>query len=451
MKRRQTILCVIGLMICLLLGCNGCGDMKEEKTAVFGVISDMHYEADDSDMQRRTNTKNALEYYKNQNVDVIIFNGDINNLGTTTAYEKLVADITEIFPDEKTRPSLIFTADNHEYYDAWSVNGHAPTKSFSECQELFTESLSELRKGSIDTNTYFEVNGYHFIGVSSDGMSGAYATYSEDTIHWLGERLEKASRKNKAEGNEAEPIFLAVHQPLKDTVCGSDWDFSIGLDNLLKEYPQLIVFTSHTHIPLQDERSIHQRDFTSVNTGTLYYAGVEGGKTYSNLEEGGLPHREEVAQGLLVRVNGTRVDIERRDFYNHQTIGEHWVIENPAEKDSYIYTDARKEQCMAPQFTKEATGSVIKQSDTSCTVTFDSAEHENFVHHYKVSVMDVEYGYAEQNLHFITDFYTGKEMTKKQEYLIEQLNPGCPYSFQIYAVDCFGNESDPFIIHYDNK
>ncbi len=71
-----------------------------------------------------------------------------------------------------------------------------------------------------------------------------------------------------------------MHAMIEGTTLGSNYGNywatnSKELYDTLAQYPQLITFGSHLHYPLQDERSIYQGDFTSVETASVYFASLE--------------------------------------------------------------------------------------------------------------------------------------------------------------------------------
>lgn len=295
--------------------------VEELKKAVegvnVGVISDLHYSVNASDGQRRLNTRKALNYYKSQNADMIILNGDVADLGMTEEYQKLVEDITAVFPNEATRPKLIFTADNHEYYEAWSHN-KVPTATFEDLQTRFLTQLASVNDNSDGMNSHYVINGYHFISISADGMdANTRASYSDETKAFL----EQAMAEAKAE-DAIKPIFVNVHQPPENTVIGSDVSGggSPYLKSILEQYENAIVFTSHTHASLANLRSIWKGAYTVLNTASLFY---EDGKanTMDPIEEA-----DQFGQGLMVHVKKNVVEIEKCDFYHNTTIGNNWVI-----------------------------------------------------------------------------------------------------------------------------
>lgn len=63
--------------------------------------------------------------------------------------------------------------------------------------------------------------------------------------------------KQAAKDDPEKPIFVFHHQPFKDTVYGSEWGFDINRDlfyDTLRNYPQVITFSGHTHYPLDNPK-----------------------------------------------------------------------------------------------------------------------------------------------------------------------------------------------------
>lgn len=427
-----------------------------------GVISDMHF-ASSGNGQREVNFRRALTYYKEQGADVIIMNGDVSDLGTVESYGELVRVIDEVYPAEEKRPTFLSTADSHEYYDAWSWRGG--TGNYAETQSRFlTNFANKLDQESL--NTHEVVNGYHVIGISSDtseaiGPEGkkvnGLAGYSADTVQWFENALKAASAEDATK-----PIFVALHQPPRYTVTASTIlaNGNEALTAILAQYPQAIVFTSHTHSSIKQENSIYQKDFTVVNTGSLFYiGGDEMGYVNTGNTADYLLHAYNFAEGLLVTVSGNEVNIERRDFFNQEKIKTDWVIKEPSNKSSFTYTDARKETRVAPTFAEGTTMTVEKHSQDSVVLKFPSAVHEDFVQYYTVEVKDEEgnpvqlyrlgTGYAATSPNYVTDFYFGiTRMASTQSLVVKGLSAGVRYTFKVCAVETFGNASSPLTATY---
>src|SRR5699024_927939 len=131
-----------------------------------------------------------------------------------------------------------------------------------------------LDKTGMDSLYYNKViNDYNFIMLGEE--SGYF--YSKDQVEWLGKQLNKAEQRDPEK-----PIFVFLHHGIKDTTYGND-DWYIDDDNqkllrdTLEQYPQVILMAGHTHYPISDPRSIYQKDYTTVNTGSVAYMWTEPG------------------------------------------------------------------------------------------------------------------------------------------------------------------------------
>jgi hypothetical protein len=84
------------------------------------------------------------------------------------------------------------------------------------------------------------------------------------------------------------------------TVYGSaNWGED-ELTDILMNYPQIIDFSGHSHAPINDPRSIHQRHFTCLGTGTLSYFELdEFDKYYGTIP----PGNDRAAQMLFVEAD----------------------------------------------------------------------------------------------------------------------------------------------------
>ena len=176
---------------------------------------------------------------------------------------------------------------------------------------------------------------------------------------------------------------------LKDTVYGSqEWGTkdSAKINEVLKEYPQVITFSGHSHYPLDDPRSIHQKDFTSVGTSSVSYMEVEGGKVQGTIP----PGASTLSQGLLVEVDDKEVTINRRDFHTNSWTGEPWKIKLPAKKDTFTHVEDRDKE--KPYFAKDAKLAVSNVTENAATVTFQQALDNLLVHSYRVQARDKQTG-----------------------------------------------------------
>ncbi|MFY0758594.1 LamG-like jellyroll fold domain-containing protein [Metabacillus dongyingensis] len=257
--------------------------MKPKMT--LNVISDIHL----SDQRTSEKFSAALQdlYEIDPKVDAMVINGDLTNYGTEKEYSKLRELLEQSPKPEKT----YMTIGNHEFFNRQGNEVNI---------KRFTDFIGE-------DHVYYEkmVRGYSFIFLGSEtwGPDGPYkdaANLSEEQLNWLEDTLEKRSKNKK-------PIFVFLHQQMENTFDAS-WPSLIQdkeLNNILSKYPQSIIFSGHTHQDLH-RPSMIQKDFTMINTASVYYTTFYG----------------EESQGLYLEVYEDKVIVKGRDFYRKQWITE---------------------------------------------------------------------------------------------------------------------------------
>ena len=308
----------------------------------FGVITDAHI----PNMETiEKNLYNALSELKKRNVDLLIFAGDICDQNQVWAYEMQEMIFQDVFGDN--RPQILAISGNH---DLWR-NVHIYDDS----------AIDNLKKynGIADINTHIEINGVHFIGVTSypyfngsdkDVKTARLASdrgeygYIEN---WLKEELEKACSASQR------PVFVVSHFPPKNTLPGSyltERDGNETLAKIFKMYPQVVSISGHTHFSLYDDRSIHQRDFTSINAGSLQCLGctqVEfpsaSGELQAFFDLKRLPGDayRKFPTYLYGEIDDKKVRFTRLCASTGEVCGDDWVIEYPISKENFVYTDKR--------------------------------------------------------------------------------------------------------------
>ncbi|WP_257350669.1 metallophosphoesterase family protein [Pseudalkalibacillus decolorationis] len=220
------------------------------------------------------------------------------------------------------------------------------------------------------------IKGYHFIVLATeDGVTEG--TFSINQIKWLDKQLKQAK-----EDDPKKPIFVFHHQPIKGTIYGSEWGFAKNRDffyNTLKKYPQVISFSGHTHYPLDDPRIIHQKDFTTIGTSTGAYLWLDSGRIQEEVPEGA----DFFNQALIVEVYKNKVLLKRRDIHNNDWTGEPFEIREPSNKNSFEYTEVRRDK-RAPSYEKDANISVVQQSVSGLTIMLTQAKDNLLVHDYKM-------------------------------------------------------------------
>ena len=255
-------------------------------------------------------------------LDALAMVGDITNDGTTEEFGIAKSFFDSIVP---TGTKQIMAMGNHD----WNTLGDQSDEEF---EKFFGPAM-------IDT----VVGGYHFITVVNDatrGFGNPGWEYSAETV----KKLETMLAAAYADTGADKPIFVFQHVGNTDTVAGTGSDYptadsmtSDALAEIQSKYPNLVVFSGHTHFPINDECSIHQKDFTSIGTGALSGAGfsTENGNTIE-------PTSNSSAKSVYVvelDENSTmRIRIWRAD--DNGFIGEEWWLEGYTKAD-FTYTEDR--------------------------------------------------------------------------------------------------------------
>ena len=318
----------------------------------FIVTSDIHYKVDEELEKERFEKGMKLAYdyastceYKN--IDAFIAVGDFANCGSEGEMLKFKASLDKVIAPETKK---VLTLASHEFKSGDGVEG-----AEKRLREIF----------GIEPDNYFTLKDCPFFCISTeDGCR-----IKEKKQDWLRECLKDAASKNRKV-----PFFVFQHPHLTDTVYGSiNW----GEDDIiaiLADYPQVIDFSGHSHAPINDPRSIHQRFVTSLNTGSLSYFDLdEFDFMYGTVP----PDCDECAQYYIVEVSTENavkilpVDILTESFFN-----DGYIIETPWEPESFVFTDDRAAKEKAPEFSENALVD-ISVNDNKISITFPQAESEN--------------------------------------------------------------------------
>ncbi|MEH6975800.1 FN3 and LamG domain-containing metallophosphoesterase family protein, partial [Bacillus pseudomycoides] len=387
---------------------------SSEKKIVFPVLSDVHIKNSGTDdtfrFQRALQQLN--EVAPRQDAFVVV--GDFTDSGSTQQYDRFFQTYKQYGNQNAT---AMYTLGNHDYWNG--LLAHDAQKRF-------------LKKTGMESIYYHKVvKGYHFLVMSPENRV-THGYYSDTQINWLKQELVKAKL---ADPNK--PIFVFLHQQIKGTVYGShEWgtNDSAKINEVLKEYPQAVTFSGHSHYPLDDPRSIHQKDFTSVGTSSVSYMEVESGKVQGNIP----PGAETLSQGLLVEVDDQKVTIHRRDFHTNSWTGEPWVVELPAKKESFKYTEDRDKE--KPTFSQDAKLKLSNITETSVTATFPQAVDNLLVHSYRLQAKEKATGKVKNQILAFSEFYRDP-VPKELTFTLGGLEINMEYNIEVTALDSFGNES----------
>ena len=406
----------------ILTGCQTAPNLR------VGIISDTQSYPGSSDPGQK-NLREALNQLKEKDVDVILYAGDVSDNGNAQVYREYQEIVADVFPDNATKPEFVVIMGNHDYW-----NDMAPV----DAQKNFTDNI-----GQDSINVHKVVKGYDFIGISPEegAVHGVYTP--EKSQKFFHDAMEKAIRRAPDK-----PVFVVTHQHAKDTVYGSDGWGNPDLTEMFKPYPQLVHFSGHSHFVLSDERSIFQKDFTSVGTSSLSYCELAPGRVNGPVP----PHAEDALEYLVMDVFDDHLDFHRYELRFNEEIKADalWSMKLPADKETFTYTSDRADKRSKPFF---AEGAKVESAFdavpfSNLLLTFDAAEHDDFVESYAITFdkLDSDGNVIDsRELLFFSDFYRSyPRMSKKPTISVpaEQLEGNTSYHVSIVPVESFGKRGD---------
>ena len=386
----------------------------------FMVVSDVHIKDEPTVERERFATairdayKIARSSEKYDKLDAVVVVGDFADSGSEIQMKtaKQILDDNVDYNETKT----ILSIASHEFRAELEVS-----------KQRFTDIFG------LPLDTHEIINGFHFISVTPSEKCRFY----EEKQKWVGEQLKAAAKEDRKK-----PIFVFQHPHVCDTVLSSlNWGEE-DLNLVYMDYPQMINFSGHSHAPINDPRSVHQRHFTCFGTGTLSYFEIdEFDKVDGTLPKG----RHKAAQMLIVEASAdNRVRVYPYDVITGNFFPYVWKIDTPSEPSSFLYTDARYKTDIRPYF-DNAKLSFSDITPTSCKVTFTQAKiDEDSVDSYDILVRDAN-GDIVKQLNIWSEYYF-YDMPEELSVDITDLDPDSDYAVNIYANGFWHNKSEGCLI-----
>jgi Predicted phosphohydrolases len=275
--------------------------VKSNVDLAFAVLGDVHGNIDS--FQR---TINDL-YRINPGIDALVLNGDTVDQSIEEQYDsvkKALSKNKDLLPE-----TVIKNIGNHEFFN-YSEGVNSP----QQVQVFINRYLEFSGEEKVYHDTW--VKGYHFISLGSeDGNSKTLdsikAFISKEQQNWLREKLAENYQKGK-------PIFVFLHQPLvfkygtKTYVGVAQSD---QIKEILSQYPEVILFSSHTHRDLDANSAELNNPFTMINTGAVGYTLIP-----DESSQRGMRRESSYIKGLYIEVNGNKVVVKGRNIKEKQWI-----------------------------------------------------------------------------------------------------------------------------------
>lgn len=295
-------------------------------TMTFDVISDIQ-----GDLKDFAHVLQDMRVV-NPDSEALVVNGDITSRGYDFEYQA-VQDVLDNNPHPK---NVWYSIGNHEFYVPKWKNPQTLAQSTWPNGTKEEELFQNFYRFSGEEKVYHkkEIKGYPFLFLGTE----KYMKYhdpklwdevylSDEQLDWLKENLEWYSKEDKNK-----PIFIFSHHVLPDSISGSkqspylrDYLDVDKLLDILKDYPQVVFFTSHTHWDLnlpdwagtKKVEGGDKRGFTVVNT-----AGIETGwmSAGPNGGEKVTPDGSSFKQGLQIEVHDDDVVIKAYDYKHDKVI-----------------------------------------------------------------------------------------------------------------------------------
>ncbi|MBE6716838.1 MAG: hypothetical protein E7573_07960 [Ruminococcaceae bacterium] len=253
---------------------------------------------------RHQYTKNAALDIANaaEDIDALVMAGDITENGKGAEYQ-LVLDYLSVIDNVEHN---IYTVGNHD----------VRLRIYSQVVNTFSEfclaadeklDLAALAYKDGKLSYSYEVNGYTFVVLGTDKTVFEESYFSDECLAWFDGELKKATEDGK-------PVFVVLHQPLKNTHnvqtawnspndnAGTVGAQSDALLETMNKYNNVFLITGHLHMGFSKEWSIHQiGNFTGINLPGIGPDNADG-------------EYNESGTGYMMEVYDSKVVFRARDF-----------------------------------------------------------------------------------------------------------------------------------------
>ena len=376
----------------------------------FIASSDIHITSVDSTNAKRTKAvyEGIAAYFADPErnsgyagLDAITIAGDITENGKPEEFEAAKAVLDAVIPAET---KLVITMGNHD----WNSQGNNSRASF---ESFFGPSMQDVKIG-----------GYHFITVVDDkGWN-----YSQAVVNEAEELIQAAI----ADTGPDKPVFVIEHIGNTGTAAGTcihavqAGGNAIDTMNAMHEkYPNLVVFSGHSHFPANDTFSIHQEHFTSINTGSL--------KSVISILK--VPDRYSQIQCHVVEIDAEgKLRVRHWDGYKNGFVGDTWYVDS-YDPDEFIYNADRFSEGDI-FFAEDAELKLSSLTSNAAMISIPPTPAESLpARSFKIVVKDAA-GNIVNSFYYDTDYYLDDKVTPTSIELPD-LKEDTEYTVEVYGVN----------------
>ena len=361
-----------------------------------GVLSDIHVPT----MEEAEPFRKALKWFDKQKVDGVAIAGDLGFHGLIKEMRIVPAIWDEVFPNDTRSDGghveKLFVTGNHDVDGYFYHRPEFPKVKFPVDEEAAKEAFvfnrekvwEELFHEKYETVKVKEIKGFKFVlfqwfaHLASDICAERWTQEPPDTpfynsIRYEHKKLDEFFAKHGDELKGDKPFFYVQHHHPADTVFSpflyaspQGWgghDFGRST-KYLKNYPNCIAISGHTHVTMSDERAIWQGSFTSIDASAcpgLPFAGVINGRANA-FKDKKFPedtHFDSVTPkvGQLLSVYDDRIVIQKHEFTYDEDLGADWEFPWPISRGTPYAYDVRTKKAIVPEFPE---GTVLKRTET---------------------------------------------------------------------------------------
>lgn len=328
---------------------------ESNMSLTFCAMSDVHMGASKTEAK----FTDAMKNMSNTKVkpDAYLFVGDLTDTTGSSLKSTQVDKFKSIYEKYASPSQMIYTlGPTHDVPQSGSTENAQNVYKSTFGENYYKDGLEpqDIRDKGV---RWKKIKGYSFFSLDWDGTTGTGGAPASSALNWFKSQLEA---ETKADPNK--PIFVLVHVA------------NIGvIDNILKNFPQVVCFTGHIHNSFAREDSISQdKGFTSVHCGGQNYYRVDGYNRFNENPFLSLGSINNFGQALYVQVDkNNNVTITRVDTFNTTTLKTTWVV-GPNKRN--VYTDARKTTAQKCMFEKNDVLSIKESNGKSLTVSFDACK-----------------------------------------------------------------------------
>ena len=285
---------------------------QAERIARVGLMTDTHVGKTLASCSR---VRQALSLFKAWGAEMVVNCGDIADRYYPDGYRFYRQTVESVYPDEATRPRMVFVYANHDLIDHDRHNGGKRDMVWA------FENVRKLLGAQDPITCDFVWKGLPFVVCSQDTGAKGFPSWED---------FERTVGRLCAE-NPGKPVFVCDHLPPAGTTFHS-WHWgSERCRAILNRIPQVVSISGHVHGSLASERQIWQGEFTAVNVGCL--------QTWGGFAPGSTPPTQSKQNfGVLVMdVYRDRLVFYRCDVRDGSQCAAPWVVPLPFAANSAPY------------------------------------------------------------------------------------------------------------------